>query len=69
MQKIGISHKLQPSLLKQGINHDKVFEYTWEVKKLIGCLMSLTTFYQLLSVMLGSQNAWKSEQDSGSKTV
>ena len=30
LKKIGISCKLQPSLLKQKIDHDEIYEETWE---------------------------------------
>ena len=30
LKKIGISYKLQPSLLKQEVEHDEIFEDTWE---------------------------------------
>ena len=35
--KKGVSYNLQPSLLKQEMEHDEVFEGTWEVKKTSGC--------------------------------
>ena len=33
MRKIGESYKLQPSSLKQGKEHDEIFEDTWEEKE------------------------------------
>ena len=33
LRKIGESYKLQPSLLKQELEHDEIYEDTWEVKE------------------------------------
>ena len=33
MKKIGESYKLQPSLLKQEMEHDQIYEDTWEAKE------------------------------------
>ena len=33
MKKIGVSYKLQPSLLKQELAHDEIVEDTWEARK------------------------------------
>ena len=33
LKKIGESYKLQPSLLKQKMEHDEIFEDTWEEKE------------------------------------
>ena len=33
MIKIGESYKLQPSLLKQELEHDEIYEDTWEAKE------------------------------------
>ena len=37
---MGISYELQQSLLKQAMNHDEIYEDTWEVKehKWLRCL-------------------------------
>ena len=59
LKKIGESHKLQPSLLEQELEHDEISEDTWEVKKTSGCLMLKMTHYQLPSVMLDIQWEWK----------
>ena len=32
LRKIGVSYKLQPSLLKQELEHDEVYEDSWEEK-------------------------------------
>ena len=33
MKKSGVSSKLQPSLLKQEVEHDEIYEDTWEAKE------------------------------------
>ena len=33
LRNIGISYKLQPSLLKQELDHDEIYEDIWESKK------------------------------------
>ena len=33
LNKIGISYKLQPPLLKQEIEHDEIFEDSWEARE------------------------------------
>ena len=33
LKKIGVSYKLQPSLLKQEMEHDEIFEDTWEARE------------------------------------
>ena len=59
LKKIGKTYKLQPSLLKQELEHDEFYEDTWEEKKMNGYLMFRTTYYQLLSVMLDIRWVWK----------
>ena len=59
MNKIGESYKLQPSLLKQEMEHDEIYEDTWKKEKTSGYLMLKMTYYQLLSVMLVIQWVWK----------
>ena len=34
------------------MEHDEIFEDTWEARGKVGCFMLKTTYYQLLSVML-----------------
>ena len=38
--------------MKQEMEHDEIFEGTWEAKKTNGCHIFKMTYYQLLSVML-----------------
>ena len=33
LEKIGVSYKLQPLLLKQEVEHDEIYEETWEAKE------------------------------------
>ena len=33
LKKTGINYKLKPSLLKQELKHDKIYEDTWEKKQ------------------------------------
>ena len=50
--------KLQPSLLKQELKHDEIYEDTWKIKKMNGYRMMKKTYYQLLSVMLDIKWIW-----------
>ena len=34
LKKIGVSYKLQTSLLKQEMEHDEIYEDTWEAKEI-----------------------------------
>ena len=45
---IGECYKLQSCLLKQELEQDESYEYTWEIKKMSGYLILKTMFYQLL---------------------
>ena len=56
---MGINYKLQPSLLKQEMDHDESHEDTWEKKNMNGYLILKTMCYQLLSVILDIQKGWK----------
>ena len=33
VKNIGVSYKLQPSLIKQELEHDEIYEDTWETKQ------------------------------------
>ena len=46
-----ICYRLQPLLLKQEQDNEKIYEATWEIKKTNGCFTLKMTFYQLLLVM------------------
>ena len=59
LQKIGESYRLQPSLLKQELEHDEIYEDTWRAKKTSGYLMLKMTYYQPRSVMLDLRWVWK----------
>ena len=59
LRKIGESYKFQKSLHKKELEHDEIYENTWEVKKKSGYLMLRTRGYQLLSVKLDIQWVWK----------
>ena len=59
LQKIGVSNNLQPSLLKQEMDHDETYEDTRERKKTTGCVFLKTTSYQLVSVIVSIRNGWK----------
>ena len=59
LKNIGESYKLQSCLLKQELEHDEIFEDTWQEKKMYGCLILKNTCYQLLPVMLYIQKEWK----------
>ena len=59
LRKRGVSYKLQPSLLKQEMERDEIFEDTWELENMDGYLMLKMMYYQLLSFMLGIQGKWK----------
>ena len=53
-----ISYKLQPSLLKQELEHDEIYEDTWEDKE-HEWLPCLKMCHQFPSPMLGMQRVWK----------
>ena len=59
MEKIGISYKLQRSLLKQEMSHDEIYDYTWEVKEREWLPYPKKLSYQPLSPMLDIQKVWK----------
>ena len=54
-----ISYKLQSSLFKQQMDHDEIYEDTWEDKKMSCYFILRTTCYQQLSVMLDIVKVWK----------
>ena len=58
LKKIGISYLLQPSFLKQEMDHDEIYEDTWETKNMNGYHILKRMCYQLLSFMLDIQKVW-----------
>ena len=59
LKKIGESYKLQKNLFKKELEHDEIYEDTWEEKKTSGNIMLRTTYYELRSVMLDTPWVWK----------
>ena len=60
-KKIGKYYKLQQSLLKKELEHDEIYEDTWEARENEWLLYVKNTYYQLLSVMLDIPWVWKEE--------
>ena len=59
LKKIGESFKLQEGLLKKELEHDELYEDTWEAGENEWSVMLKMTYYQLLSVMLDTRWVWK----------
>ena len=55
---IGVNYKLQSTLLKQQMDHDEIYAYTWEDKE-NGYLILKKMCYQPPSGMLDIVKVWK----------
>ena len=58
-EKIVESYKLQQGSLKQEMNHEEVYEDTWEDKKTNDYRILRTMYCRQRSVMLGIQKEWR----------